>query len=281
MGTTKIKVTLVGAGGKMGYRLTNNLKGHADYETSYLEVSEVGIQRMAELGVHPTSADKCVPDADIVIYAVPDIAIGKVTLQYVPMMKPGAIGMFLDPAAPLAGHLPKRADITYFATHPCHPSVFNWEPKESAHFDYFGGIAARQSIVCALIQGPEGHYRTGENIAKVIYGPVTKSIRVTIEQMGILEPALSETFCGAMITVIKEGADEAVKKGVPKEAVYEFLMGHINIELALLFDQLPGGKFSDAAIKAIEIGKKKIFKDGWKEIFEPESVKAQIQAITK
>jgi D-apionate oxidoisomerase len=268
MGTTKIKVTLVGAGGKMGYRLSNNLKGHADYQTSYLEVSEVGIQRMAELGLRPTSADQCVPDSDIVIYAVPDIAIGKVTAQYVPMMKPGAIGMFLDPAAPLADHLPERADITYFASHPCHPSVFNWEPKEEAHFDYFGGIAARQSIVCALIQGPEDHYRTGEDIAKVIYGPVTKS-------------ALSETFCGAMITVIKEGADEAVKKGVPKEAVYEFLMGHINIELALLFDQLPGGKFSDAAIKAIEIGKKKIFKEGWQEIFEPASVKAQIQAITK
>ncbi|WP_373523665.1 phosphogluconate dehydrogenase C-terminal domain-containing protein [Aquiflexum sp.] len=281
MAHTKINVTLVGAGGKMGYRLTNNLKNDPNYETSYLEVSEVGIQRMAELDVHPTKAEECVPKADIVIYAVPDIAIGKVTEQYVPMMKVGAIGMFLDPAAPLAGHLAHRPDISYFAAHPCHPSVFNWEPTEKAHFDYFGGIAAKQSIVCALIQGPASHYETGEDLAKVIYGPVTKSIRVTIEQMGILEPALSETFCGAMISLIKEGADVAVQKGVPKEAVYEFLKGHINIELALLFDQLPGGKFSDAAIKAIEIGKQKIFKEGWQEIFEPESIKSQIQAITK
>ncbi len=98
--------------------------------------------------------------------------------------------------------------------------------------------------------------------------------------MGILEPALSETFCGALITVLKEGADAAIAKGVPKEAVFEFLMGHVNIELALLFEQLPGGKFSDAAIKAIAIGKEKIFKDNWRDIFEPESVKEQIKAIT-
>lgn len=275
-----IKVTLIGAGGKMGYRLSNNLKNHPDYQTSYLEVSAAGLERMREIGVSPSVAQECLPEADLVIFAVPDVAMGKVTAQHIPDMKSGAIAMFLDPAAPLAGHLPERSDISYFATHPCHPSVFNWEPVENSHFDYFGGIAAKQNIVCALIQGPREHYAIGENVAKVIYGPVTKSIEVTIEQMGILEPALSETFCGALITIMKEGMDVAIEKGVPKEAAYEFLMGHINIELALLFGQLPGGRFSDAAIKAIEIGKGKLFKDNWKEIFEPESVKEQIKAIT-
>ena len=278
--TNKTKVTLVGAGGKMGVRLSNNLNNHPDYETSYLEVSPEGLERMKAIGISASKPEDSIPDADIVIYAVPDIAIGKVTGSYVPKMKAGSIGMFLDPAAPLAGHLAQRDDISYFASHPCHPSVFNWEPDQKAHYDYFGGIAARQSIVCALIQGPREHYSVGEKIAKVIYGPVTKSIEVTIEQMGILEPALSETFCGALITVLKEGADAAIAKGVPKEAVFEFLMGHVNIELALLFEQLPGGKFSDAAIKAIAIGKEKIFKDNWRDIFEPESVKEQIKAIT-
>lgn len=276
----KIKIALVGAGGKMGYRLSKNLKDHPGYETSYLEISEAGLKRMEEIGVKASDPKDSIPNADVVIYAVPDVAIGKITAQYVPDMKPGAIGMFLDPAAPLAGHLHQRDDISYFASHPCHPSVFNWEPDEKSHYDYFGGIAAKQCIVCALIQGPREHYKIGENIAKIIYGPVTKSIEVTIEQMGILEPALSETFCGALITVLKEGADAAIAQGVPKEAVFEFLMGHVNIELALLFGQLPGGRFSDAAIKAIEIGKDKIFKENWREIFEPESVKAQIKAIT-
>lgn len=275
-----IKVTLVGAGGKMGYRLSNNLKYHPDYTTSYLEVSEAGLERMREIGVAPSKPEECVPYSDVVIFAVPDVAMGKVTSQYIPQLKPDAIAMFLDPAAPLAGHLPERPDVSYFASHPSHPSVFNWEPVEKDHYDYFGGITAKQSIVCALIQGPREHYTVGEEVAKVIYGPVTKSIEVTIEQMGILEPALSETFAAALISVMKEGMEVAIEKGVPREAAFEFLMGHINIELALLFGQLPGGKFSDAAIKAIEIGKGLIFKDNWKEIFEPESVKEQIKAIT-
>jgi hypothetical protein len=180
----------------------------------------------------------------------------------------------------LAGHLPKRDDVGYFATHPSHPSVFNWEPDEKSHFDYFGGIAAKQTIVCALIQGKEEDYARGEALARVIYGPVTKSYRITIEQMGILEPALSETFGAAMVTVMKEAVDTVVAKGVPKEAAYAFFLGHVNIELALLFEQLPGGKFSDAALKAIEIGKRQILKDDWKKVFEDENIKEQIKAIT-
>ena len=273
------KVVLVGAGGKMGARLTRNLI-QSSYDVAYLEVSPEGIERVKQNGVSISVAEDVIPHADIVIFAVPDVYIGKVAAQYVPKMKSGAIGMCLDPAAPLAGYLPTRDDVSYFAAHPSHPSVFNWEADEQAHYDYFGGIAAKQTIVCALIQGKEEDYARGEAMAKTIYAPVTTSYRITIEQMGILEPALSETFAAAMITVMKEAVDTVVNMGVPKEAAYEFFLGHINIELALLFGKLPGGQFSDAAKKAIEIGKPQIFKDDWKKIFEPDNVKAQIAAIT-
>lgn len=273
------KVVLVGAGGKMGCRLTDNLKD-SGYEVSYLEVGAEGLERMKQRGVSASQPEDVVPEADIVIFAVPDVAIGKVTAALVPMMRSGAMGVSLDPAAPLAGHLYKREDIVYFATHPSHPSVFNWESEEQAHFDYFGGIAARQAIVCALVQGPEEMYEIGEKLAKTIYAPVTVSHRITIEQMGILEPALSETFGAAIVTVLKEGVDRVVELGVPKDAAYDFFLGHINIELALLFGKLPGGQFSDAALKAIEIGKPLLFKDNWKDVFEPENVKKQILAIT-
>lgn len=113
-----------------------------------------------------------------------------------------------------------------------------------------------------------------------MYGPVTKSFRITIEQMGILEPALSETFGAAMITVMKEALETVISKGVPAEAATEFFLGHINIELALLFGKLPGGQFSDAAQKAIEIGKPMLFKEDWKRIFEMDNVMEQIRAIT-
>lgn len=273
------KVVLVGAGGKMGVRLTRNLI-HSDYEVYYLEVNPEGIERVKQNGVEIAEPQQVIPVADLVIFAVPDVLICKVASQYVPRMKSGAIGVCLDPAAPLAGYLPKRDDISYFASHPSHPSVFNWEADEKAHFDYFGGIAAKQTIVCALIQGKEADYAIGEALAKTIYSPVTHSYRITIEQMGILEPALSETFAGALITIMKEGVDTVVKKGVPKEAAYAFFLGHVNIELALLFGQLPGGKFSDAALKAIDIGIPQIFKDDWKKIFDDDNVKEQIKAIT-
>ena len=273
------KVTLIGAGGKMGVRLTRNLQ-KTDYQVSYLEVSEEGIKRVRENGEEVSQPEQAIPQADMVIFAVPDIYIGKICNQYVPMMKSGSMGVCLDPAAPLAGALPSREDIAYFASHPSHPSVFNWEPVKEDHYDYFGGIAAKQTIVCALIQGEESDYQRGEELAKVIYGPVTVSHRITIEQMGILEPALSETFAAALVTKMKEAVDVVVEKGVPKQAAYDFLLGHINIELALLFGQLPGGQFSDAALKAIKIGEDLIFKENWKDIFEEESVAAQIKAIT-
>lgn len=264
----------------MGIRTTANLQNNPGYDVSYLEVSEAGIARLQEKGVSVSQPEAVLPEADIVILAIPDIAIRSVAAKIVPQMKSGAMAVTLDPAAPCAGHLPERDDVTYFAAHPSHPSVFNWEPKEEAHYDYFGGIAAKQSIVCALIQGPEEDYAVGEALAKEMYKPVTKAHRVTIEQMGILEPALSETFGAAVVTVMKEAVDTVVAKGVPKEAAYDFFLGHINIELALLFDQLPGGVFSDAAQKAIVYGIPRIFKDDWKDVFEWENVMDQIKAIT-
>ena len=70
--------------------------------------------------------------------------------------------MMLDAAAPFAGHLPKRDDLVYFVTHPCHPPVFNDETDLDAKRDYFGGIAAKQHIVCSLMQGPDSAYALGE-----------------------------------------------------------------------------------------------------------------------
>jgi len=273
------KVTLVGAGGKMGVRLTDNLKD-SSYEMTYLEVSSEGIERVRSRGVDISQPEDVIPHADIVIFAVPDVLIKKIAHQYVPDMKPGALGVCLDPAAPLAGALPGREDVAYFASHPCHPSVFNWEPGEKDHFDYFGGITAKQSIVCALIQGDEKYYEMGATLASTMYAPVSVAHRVSLRDMGILEPALSETFAAALVTKMKEAVDLVVAKGVPREAAYDFFLGHINIELALLFGQLPGGQFSDAAKKAIRIGEGLIFKDDWKDIFEDWSVKEQIEAIT-
>lgn len=264
----------------MGWRTTANLRDNPEYEMFYLEVSQQGIDRLKEIGIQVSIPSEVLPEVDVVILAVPDVTIKKIAADVVPQLKSGAMLVTLDPAAPCAGHLPEREDVTYFAAHPSHPSVFNWEPSEKSHYDYFGGIAAKQSIVCALIQGPEDQYAVGEKLSRDMYRPVVRAHRVTIEQMGILEPALSETFAAAVITVMKEAVDTVVEKGVPKEAAYDFFLGHINIELALLFGQLPGGQFSDAAMKAIELGKPLLFKENWKDVFEWDNVMKQIKAIT-
>jgi hypothetical protein len=273
-------VTLVGAGGKMGCRLTDNLK-NSSYKMHYVEVSAAGIERLAQRAVRTANADEVIPTSDIVILAVPDIYIGKVATDMLAKFKTGAIVVTLDPAAAVGGHLPKRSDISYFVSHPTHPSVFNYEEDPKKHFDYFGGITARQAIVCALMQGPEEHYNIGEALAKAMYAPVTRAHRITVEQMALLEPGLAETFLGAVMFTMREAMDEVIKMGVPKDAVFDFFMGHINIDLALCFDQIPGGVFSDACYKAIQIGKPLIFREDWKKVLDPGHVKHQIDVMTR
>ena len=272
-------IALFGAGGKMGLRLGRNLKG-SRFNVRHVEVSEAGKTRLsAELGVEAVSDDVALDGVDVVVLAVPDTAIGKVANAIQARLKPGTMVVILDAAAPYAGHLPERADITYFVTHPCHPPIFNDETELAARRDHFGGIAAKQHIVSALMQGPEEHYALGEEIAKVIWAPVMRSHRVTVEQMALLEPGLSETVCASLLVVMREAMEECVARGVPKEAARDFLLGHMNVLGAVIFEEVDG-VFSDACNKAIEFGKPMLMRDDWKRVFEPQEIADSIRRIT-
>ncbi|MFC3075199.1 phosphogluconate dehydrogenase C-terminal domain-containing protein [Shinella pollutisoli] len=272
-------IALFGAGGKMGYRLAKNLKG-SRFDVRHIEVSDAGKARLSDdLGIACVPADQGLDGADVVILAVPDTAIGKVAAGIADRLKPGTMLVILDAAAPFAGHLPARDDLTYFVTHPCHPPIFNDETDPAAKRDFFGGVAAKQHIVSALMQGPEEAYALGEEIAKIIWAPVMRSHRVTVEQMAMLEPGLSETVCASLLVVMREAMDECVARGVPKEAARDFLLGHMNVLGAVIFEETPG-VFSDACNKAIEFGKPVLMKDDWKRVFEPEEIAASIRRIT-
>ena len=272
-------IALFGAGGKMGCRLAKNLKG-SRYDVRHVEVSDAGKARLQnELGISTVDVDAALDGADVVILAVPDTAIGKVAASINDKLKAGTMVVALDAAAPFAGHFPERSDLTYFVTHPCHPPIFNDETEMAAKRDFFGGVAARQHIVSALMQGPEEAYAVGEEIAKVIWAPVMRSHRVTVEQMALLEPGLSETVCASLLVVMREAMDECVRRGVPKEAARDFLLGHMNVLGAVIFEETPG-VFSDACNKAIEFGKPVLMRDDWKRVFEPEEIAASIQRIT-
>lgn len=277
----KTTVALMGAGGKMGCRLTDNLKNHPDYEMLYIEVSEAGIARMKEKGVAPTSRSEALGRANVVILAVPDRLIGKISHDIIGELKPGTILMGLDPAAGYAEVLPKRSDVTYFAAHPCHPPLFMEELTKEAQTDWFGGYHARQSVVCALIQGPEEHYAVGEKLAAAMYAPILRMHRITVEQMALLEPGVVETTCATLVMAMKESLDEAIRMGVPEQAAIDFVMGHIRIELAIIFGYA-GFPFSDGAKLAIENAKSKIFLPNWKQnVLSMEAVKQQVKEITE
>ncbi|MFB2550449.1 phosphogluconate dehydrogenase C-terminal domain-containing protein [Ensifer soli] len=272
-------IALFGAGGKMGYRLAKNLKG-SRFDVRHVEVSDVGKARLKdELGFDAVPADQALAGAEVVVLAVPDTVIGKVAASIVDRLVPGTMVVILDAAAPFAGHLPDRPDLTYFVTHPCHPPIFNDETDPAAKRDFFGGVAAKQHIVSALMQGPEEAYALGEEVAKVIWAPVMRSHRVTVEQMALLEPGLSETVCASLLVVMRQAMDECVARGVPKEAARDFLLGHMNVLGAVIFDETPG-VFSDACNKAIEFGVPVLMKDDWKRVFEPQEIADSIRRIT-
>ncbi|MCL7999884.1 phosphogluconate dehydrogenase C-terminal domain-containing protein [Brucella pseudogrignonensis] len=272
-------IALFGAGGKMGYRLAKNLKG-SRFDVRHIEVSEVGKARLKDdLGIDTVDVDAGLEGAEVVILAVPDTIIGKVAAGIVDKLKPGTMVVALDAAAPFAGHLPERADLTYFVTHPCHPPIFNDETDPAAKRDFFGGIAAKQHIVSALMQGPEEAYALGEEVAKVIWAPVMRSHRVTVEQLAILEPGLSETVAASLLVVMKQAMDETVRRGVPEEAARDFLLGHMNVLGAVIFGEVQG-VFSDACNKAIEFGIPALMRDDWKNVFEPEEIAESIRRIT-
>jgi len=272
-------VALFGAGGKMGARLARNLQ-RSDHTVRHVEVSEAGQARLAqELGIRCVGTAEALDGAEVVILAVPDTVIGKVAASIEAMLAPGTMVITLDAAAPFAGHLPKRPDLTYFVTHPCHPSIFNNSDSADARADRFGGLAAPQSIVNSLLQGPDSAYALGEAIAKVIYAPVLRSYRMTVEQMALLEPGLSETVCATLLAVMRDAMNEVVRRGVPKEAARDFLLGHMNILAAVTFEEIPGA-FSDACNKAIEFGKPRLMRDDWLRVFEPAEIADSIERIT-
>lgn len=277
---TRMKqIALIGAGGKMGYRLSANL-ADSDFSVCHVEVSEAGRNRLSEeLGVQCVDADEALDGAEAVILAVPDTLIRKVSSQIEAQLKAGTMVIVLDAAAPFAGHLPDRDDLVYFITHPCHPPIFNDETDLEAKRDYFGGTKAKQSIVSALMQGPDEAYAAGEAIAKVIYAPVSNSFRVTVDQMALLEPGLSETVCATLLATMREAMDEVVARGVPKDAARAFLLGHMNILSAVIFEEIEG-TFSDACYKAIKYGKPELIQPGWKKVFDKEALAASIQRIT-
>ncbi|HTP57874.1 MAG TPA: phosphogluconate dehydrogenase C-terminal domain-containing protein [Spirochaetia bacterium] len=270
-------ITIVGAGGKMGGRLTDNLR-KLPYGLTLCERSEAGAKRIQEKGLAVTPAGEAVPLSDFVILAVPDARMASVTREIVPLMKKGAIAILLDPAAAYNGEVHLRPDCAFVVTHPCHPPLFGQQDSPEARRDFFGGILARQDIVVALFKGTDADYAAAEKVCREMFAPVVRAHRVTVEQMAILEPAMSEVVGAAAATLIKQAMDQAIRLGVPPDAARSFMLGHTQIPLAIVFGEI-GSPFSDAAKIAVKIGFEKVIRPDWQEVFTPGVIRSTIHRM--
>ncbi len=263
----------------MGTRISANLKD-APYRTLCVENSPKGIESLNARGFTVTLLDEALRQADVVILAVPDHLIDPISRDVVPKLRSGTSVLVLDPAAPCAGRLQLRSDVNFIAAHPCHPPIFGNEDDPAARRDYFGGVAAKQDAVVAIIKGDPAALEASVPLVRAIYRPVATVHQVTIEQMALLEPALSETTIATCIFVMKEAIEEVVKRGVPRAAAESFALGHINIIGAIAFGAVEG-RMSDAAYRAVERAKPLLFRPDWKRVFDADSNAEALDMITR
>ena len=276
-----LQVAVLGAGGNMGRRITRTLRDHPDYDLRLIEPGERGRTLIAEEGLGVVEAAPGLSGADVVIFAVPDKIVREVSAEIVPMLDAGTSILFLDPAAVAANRIPRRDDIQCYVTHPTHPPLYDLleEPDVDARHDYWGGGKAQQAVVFATAWGDEEHAVQAERLVIDMFAPVSRSHRITVDQMALLEPALTETLTNGCIAVIREGMERVVDAGVPQEATFDFLMGHLQIGIALIFERFEW-RLSEGAQLALADSREQLFKDDWYRVFEADNVMASLKRIT-
>jgi D-apionate oxidoisomerase len=266
----QLTIAVIGAGGKMGMRVSDNLQ-RSSHDVRYAENSPAGQQRTTDAGRTVTGAAEAVANADVVILAVPDIALGPVSTDLVPQLRSGAIVLTLDPAAAYANLLYQREDIEYAVAHPCHPSVFLQRKTEAELNDTFGGVAARQDVVAAMESGNPDKQAVAEEVIRQMYAPVVDVHWVTVKQLAYLEPTLVEVVACMVGDLLNDALQETINTvGVPEAAAKAMLLGHVQVALA---NGLRGDNpFSDACLIAMDYGREKIIKEDWKSIFDDDEL---------
>ena len=235
-------IALFGAGGKMGYRLAKNLKG-SRFDVRHVEVSDAGKARLKN-------------DLGLVLRRLPTRRLTAPRSSSWPCRTrrsarsrpasstsstPGTMVVALDAAAPFAGHLPKRDDLTYFVTHPCHPPIFNDETDMQAKKDHFGGLvrqaAYRLRADAGAGRAPMRSARRSPRSSgrRSCARTASPSSRWRCWSRACRKP--SAPRCSSSCA---QAMDECVARGVPEEAARDFLLGHMNVLGAVIFKEVDG-----------------------------------------
>jgi hypothetical protein len=261
------ELALLGAGGTMGTRITDNLARTDRYDVTHVEPDSDGRERLRERGFEPVSRSEALDGADVVVLAVPDRVIGDLCREVVPELDDGTGVLTLDPAAAVAGELPEREGVVHVVSHPCHPPLFADRAPEHAD-DWFGGRGeAEQPVTCALFSGPEARYAEGEAVVRDVWAPVSRVHRMSVEEMAVLEVALAENLLATFLLTVRDGLDEVVDQGVEPEAAEDFLLGHMRAQLAMFFGPLDH-RLSGAAERAVEQGREQALCEDWRAVLD-------------
>ena len=274
----EIKIGILGAGGKMGMRISANLKKLPN-EIYYIENAEIGIKQLEDCGLKASAPQEVLGHVDVLILAVPDVLINKISTEVVPEMKFDSTIILLDPAAAYMNQVCMRKDLHYTVIHPCHPALFKEQPTLEGYNDHFGGISGLQDIVSTHWKGSREKYELACDIVREMFAPVDKVFEITLEQMAFLEPSVVEVCGLSLVSVFKELVEEMDKRGIPKDAGMSFLLGHIKILFAILL--LGSNPASDAAMIAMDYGKNKLIKKDWKKVLTDESLHEVLTKMLK
>lgn len=265
----KIKVAVIGAGGKMGTRTSRNLSKRSEkYDLMLVETAPAGIQSIKDRGLDITPLETAIEKAEVIVFAVPDTLIKKLSAQYVPMIKPDTGFIILDPAAAVAKELFLREDCTFAVAHPCHPSFFLDQDTPEARADRFGGDGGKQDIVMSKISGEDKVFQLCKETAQDMYEAENAYV-MTSEQIAFLEPTLVELLGATCLYAMAETVDEAEKRGINRDAAVSFLTGHVYNLSANFLGYIPGKPpVSDACKVAIGLGNRLVLREDWKEIWK-------------
>ena len=199
---------------------------------------------------------------------MPDIALGRITADIVPQMKPGAIVLTLDPAAAYAEPADRRDDVVCAVAHPCHPSIFLQRNPRGVgrhvrrHRRPAGRVAAVES---------DDPAKRGDS-SRPSCGRLRPRHRRALGDGQAARPARADPGRDRRLHD-RGAAQRGAGGGHPHDGRSRsrgprILLGHTQVALA---NSLRGDNpFSDACLIAMDYGRESIIKDDWKKIFDDE-----------
>jgi phosphoribosyl-ATP pyrophosphohydrolase len=119
------------------------------------------------------------------------------------------------------------------------------------------------AALAATIAERKAHPREGSYTCELLAAGPTRILKKVGEEA-------AEVVVAMCATIMKEAMDEAIRRGVPAAAARSFILGHTQIPLAIVFQN--SNPFSDAALIAVEYGKRHVLREDWKQVFEPERI---------